>query len=470
MAARPLSRRIRAISEPLIDTLARRSRALEQGGARIANLGQALPGDAPPRAALRAAERALRDPATSVYAPDAGLPELRAATAAWIARHDGIQVDPDTQLIITAGANQALMLALQCCTDVGDEVLLPAPYFMNHDMAVRLVDAVPREIATTAEDGWVITARRLFETGSAGRAARPEPRAFSLAAGTYDVHPRPPAKTLGPPAEARPELHSDLTGRASAESPSVLAGRRDRTSTVPPASKNTRGLGYAARPEFSKAVIVTTPNNPTGAVVPRQEVERIARECARRGAFLILDRTYAGFEYERAPEPTRLKRLPENVVLVGSFSKVFSMTGWRVGYLAGSPALIREALKAQDTTIICAPTIGQVAVADALRTRTGVAPSYLREIRRRRDYVQRRIERIAGWSAVPAAGGFFAFIRIDGLDDSVRFARTLLERSHVLVLPGRIFGEAGEGHIRLSYGIADVATLELAFDRLEALS
>ena len=143
------------------------------------------------------------------------------------------------------------------------------------------------------------------------------------------------------------------------------------------------------------------------------------------------------------------------------------MTGWRVGYLAGSRELIREAMKAQDTTIICAPTIGQIAVNAALKARRGVRPAYLRELRRRRDYVQKRLEQFPEWSAVPAAGGFFTFIRVEGLTDSVAFAKTLLDRAHVLVLPGRIFGEAGEGHIRMSFGIADVPTLKVAFDRIE---
>ena len=394
------SRRILAISEPLIDTLARRARVLTARGADIVNLGQAIPGDAPPRQAIAAARRALQRPEINLYTPDAGIPELRQATAAWIARHDGIRIHPDTQLIVTAGANQALVLALQCCADAGDHILLPTPYFMNHEMAVRLVDGVPREVATSARDGWVITARRLFRG--------PE----------------------GPP-------HMESEGRPHRKTP--------------------------------RAVIITTPNNPTGAVVPAREIDRIAKECARRGMFLILDRTYAGFEYERPPEPTRLKALPDNVVIVGSFSKVFAMTGWRVGYIAGTPELIREALKAQDTTIICAPAIGQVAVTAALKARRGVAPAYLRELRRRRDYVQTRLDDMPGWSAVPAAGGFFTFIRVEGMNDSIAFASRLLERAHVLMLPGRIFGQAGEGHIRLSYGVADVASLKRAFDRLEQI-
>jgi aspartate/methionine/tyrosine aminotransferase len=218
-----------------------------------------------------------------------------------------------------------------------------------------------------------------------------------------------------------------------------------------------------------KAVVITTPNNPTGAVVPRREIDRIAKACARRGATLILDRTYAGFEYERPPEPTRLKKLPDNVLIAGSFSKVFSMTGWRVGYLAGSPEMMREALKAQDTTIICAPVISQIAVTAALKARRGVAPAYLRELRRRRDYVQERLQAMRGWSAVPAAGAFFTFIRVAGMRDSIAFVNELLEKAHVLMLPGSIFGRAGEGHIRLSYGVADIETLGVAFDRLRVL-
>ncbi|HSL20626.1 MAG TPA: pyridoxal phosphate-dependent aminotransferase, partial [Vicinamibacterales bacterium] len=275
------------------------------------------------------------------------------------------------------------------------------------------VDGVPVEVPTSARNGWVITARRLFEDGGA----------------------------------------------------SVFAGGRGRTASVPAASENARPSG---RRRGAAAVVICTPNNPTGAVVPPIELRRIARECARRGAFLIIDRTYAGFEFERPPEPARLSRLPENVILIGSFSKVFAMTGWRVGYIAASAELIEQALKAQDTTIICAPTIGQIAVRAAMKARRGVAPAFLAELRRRRDYVQKRVAAVKGWSSVPAAGGFFTFIRIDGLKDSTAFAFDLLDRAHVLVMPGRIFGGAGEGHIRISFGVADVPRLRTAFDRIGA--
>jgi aspartate/methionine/tyrosine aminotransferase len=403
-----LSRRIRNVSEPLIDTFNRRARALAAEGVDVISLGQALPGFAPPSAAIEAAREALERPATHVYSPDAGDPELQELVAAWIARHDGIRIDPDTQLIVTAGGNQAAILALQCCCDAGDQVLVPAPYFMNHEMAVRLVDAQPIEVATGQRNGYVITARRLAANSSS---------------------------------PSNPPAGSAARFRRSVQSVQPETG--------------------------AKAVIITTPNNPTGAIVPRREIDRIARECARRGMFLILDRTYAGFEFEREPAPARLRHLPDNVVIVGSFSKVFAMTGWRVGYLAGSPGLIAQALKAQDTMIICAPTISQMAVRAALKKQRGVSAAFMRELRRRRDYVQKRVREIAGWSAVPAAGGFFTFVRIDGCTDSVRFAHELLDRANVLVMPGRIFGESGEGHVRISYGVADIPTLKKAFDRIE---
>jgi len=386
------SRRIRSVAEPLIDTFNRRARALVRAGEDLINLGQALPGTSPPAAAVAAAARALRRPATHIYSPDAGRPDLLERTARWIARHDGLRVDPASELIVTAGANHATLLALQCIADPGCDVLVPSPYFMNHEMAVRLVDARPVEVPTTAGTGYAITADHL--------------------------------------------------------------------------------LPYFTR--RTRAVLICTPNNPTGAVVPRAELRRIANACALRDAFLIIDRTYAGFEFTterpRGAEARgggRLRRLPDNVVIIGSFSKVFAMTGWRVGYLAASAPLIREALKAQDTTMIAAPTIGQIAVAAALGSRRGVSPSFLAELRRRRDFVHRRLAEIPGWSAVPAAGGFFAFVRVDGCTDSIRFAHHLLDTARVLVLPGRIFGEAGEGHIRLSYGVADRGQLGKALGRIK---
>jgi aspartate/methionine/tyrosine aminotransferase len=301
------SRRIRGVSEALIDTFNRKARALAAQGADVISLGQALPGFAPPPAALEAARKALDRPETHIYAPDAGDPELLKLIAGWIAHHDRFNLDPRTQLIVTAGGNQAAMLALQCCCDAGDRVLVPSPYFMNHEMAVRLVDAVPVEVATTDRDGYTISASRLFG-----------PRGTS-------------------PAQSRDHLADD-GGPGS-------------------------GRGYTAPRGGTSAIIITTPNNPTGAVVPGCELDRLADEAAPHGMYLIVDRTYAGFEFgqetaetrRRAvrPTPAELRPLPPNLVIVGSFSKVFAMTGWRVGYLAGSPELVAQALKAQDTMIIC---------------------------------------------------------------------------------------------------------------------
>src|SRR5512140_23562 len=240
------SRRVRRLAEPLIDTLKLRAQELADAGADVINLGQALPGTAPPRAAIRGARRALDSPETHVYTADAGIPELRALVAAHVAKHDGFRINPDTQIIITAGANQALVTALLCIADPGDDVLMPSPYFMNHEMAVQLVDARVVEVETTARERWVIGAQKL-------------------------------------------------------------------------AARWKRG---------AKAVIVTTPSNPTGAVVPRRELDRIQRLCEKRGAYLVVDRTYARFELEfearrkqRRARNERARPLPGTTVLVGSFSK-----------------------------------------------------------------------------------------------------------------------------------------------------
>ncbi len=121
------SRRVRGLAEPLIDTLKLRAQELADAGADIINLGQALPGTVPPRAAIAGAKRALDDPAAHVYTADAGIPELRALVAEHVRSHDGISINPSCQVIVTAGANQALITALLCTTDPGDDVLMPSP-------------------------------------------------------------------------------------------------------------------------------------------------------------------------------------------------------------------------------------------------------------------------------------------------------------------------------------------------------
>ncbi len=216
----------------------------------------------------------------------------------------------------------------------------------------------------------------------------------------------------------------------------------------------------------TRAIVIVSPSNPTGAVTPGAELERIALALGPRDVTVIVDETYLPFVYDGQPfSATALSRYP-NVVSIGSFSKAFAMTGWRLGYLAGPARFIEEALKVQDAMVICAPAIAQAAVLGALRHEPRYIERFLPELRRRREFLHERLAHAPGLQWDGAAGGFFAFVRVEGCTDSLVLATRLLEEAHVVTLPGRLFGQAGEGFIRLSYGAMGTTDIARAVDRV----
>lgn len=220
----------------------------------------------------------------------------------------------------------------------------------------------------------------------------------------------------------------------------------------------------------TRAVVLVTPANPTGAVVTPAEVERLARALAAERVFLIVDETYLLFKYDAPPwSATALSRL-DNVIVIGSFSKAFAIPGWRLGYLAADPRFVDSALRVQDATIICPTAAVQAGVAAALRDDPRYPLEFLSALRKRRDAMRGLVEQIGGeWT--PTGGGFFAFARLPGCGDSFAAANHLLEKAHVLTIPGALFGRAGEGFLRLSFGAAGEPDLKTALTRIaEALN
>jgi aspartate/methionine/tyrosine aminotransferase len=214
-------------------------------------------------------------------------------------------------------------------------------------------------------------------------------------------------------------------------------------------------------------VILVTPSNPTGAVTPPHEIDRIVRECAVRNVIVFIDETYLRFTYDAAPY-TALA-LPEwrgNVVVVGSFSKQFAITGWRCGYLIANPNVIAEALKIQDVMVICAPVPVQRAVTTILLEEPDYARRWLPELRRRRDLLMTTLPTLPGVRPIAPAGAFFVMARLAGIRDSRAAALALIETQQVVTIPGAFFGKAGEGYLRLSYGAASTEHLAAACGRL----
>jgi aspartate/methionine/tyrosine aminotransferase len=334
--------------------------------------------------AVEALRRALDDPSSHVYSADAGVPELRAALARSLAML-GADADPHREMIITAGGNQALQLAFTTLIEPGDHVVLVSPYFLNHEMAVRAVGAVPIEA--------------------------PVPAAGSFVPTWESVQPHVTERT--------------------------------------------------------RAVVLVTPSNPTGAVTPPHEVHRIIAECAERRIVVFIDETYLRFAFDAAPATAlAFRSWRDNLVVIGSFSKQFAITGWRCGYLVANPDVIAEALKIQDAMIICAPVPVQRAVAAVLDQEPDYANRWLPELRLRRDLLLSRLSSMPGVAAVRPGGAFFVMAKVDAMPDSRSGALALIERQQVVTIPGAFFGRAGEGYLRLSYGAAAPDRLATACDRL----
>ena len=217
----------------------------------------------------------------------------------------------------------------------------------------------------------------------------------------------------------------------------------------------------------TRAVVLCNPSNPTGAPVDHAHGPRIVAELAARGIVVISDETYMHFVYgEDHWSAASVADWRQNVVVIGTFSKSFAMMGWRVGYLLADAAICEQATKVQDAMIICAPVISQMAIEGAVRDEWDYPTKFHVEFTRRRQRLAERLARVRGLRWTPTCGGFFAFVHVDGCDDSTTLAVRLLEDAHVVTIPGSAFGRSGEGFLRLSYGSVDADSLDEATDRL----
>lgn len=223
--------------------------------------------------------------------------------------------------------------------------------------------------------------------------------------------------------------------------------------------------------ERTRAVILCNPSNPTGAVQDLDRIRGLAAVAERHGLAVITDETYDSLVYD-GPEPISIATLPgmaERCVLVGSFSKTYALTGWRVGYCRAPRELMDEMLKVHDCTAICAPAPSQVAALAALTGPQDAVAQMREELGRRRDLACKRLDGMGRhFSYVRPAGAFYIMARYLFTDEpSQELAERLVREAGVITIPGGAFGPGGEGHLRLSFGGAR-EELETAFDRLAA--
>jgi aminotransferase len=219
----------------------------------------------------------------------------------------------------------------------------------------------------------------------------------------------------------------------------------------------------------TKAIFLGYPNNPTGAVLDRDELEAIARVADAHDVLVYSDEIYDRLVYG-AHEHTAFSSLPgmrDRTILLGGFSKSYAMTGWRIGYVAAPAQLMMGIAKVHQYGIMCAPTAAQFAAIEALRNGEAHLQAMRAEYDRRRRYITDRFNQI-GMSCFEPMGAFYCFPRVTeatGMDETT-FAERLLADERVGVVPGTAFGPSGVGHVRVCYATAYEQIVE-AMDRIE---
>jgi aspartate aminotransferase len=233
-----------------------------------------------------------------------------------------------------------------------------------------------------------------------------------------------------------------------------LAGARP----VPVTADETSGFQVtaealeAAITPRTKAVVINSPSNPAGSVFSKEAMKGICDVVADHDLFLISDEIYEKILYEgRHYSPASFDGMFERTVTVNGFSKTYSMTGWRLGWLAAEASLAKQLVKVQEHTITCAPAFVQIAGVAALQGPPSVVRGMVDEFRARRDLMFQEFQSLPGFHVIPPAGAFYFFPRYDPGLRSDEFAERLLTEAKVAVTPGAAFGEAGEGHLRFSY-------------------
>ena len=216
----------------------------------------------------------------------------------------------------------------------------------------------------------------------------------------------------------------------------------------------------------TKILVMPFPNNPTGGVMRREDLEEIAQVCIEKDIYVLSDEIYSELTY--GADHVSIASLPgmkERTLLINGFSKSYAMTGWRLGYICGPQVIVEQMTKIHQFAIMCAPTNSQYAAVEALRHGDADVAQMRTAYDQRRRYLMHAFKEM-GLSCFEPFGAFYVFpcIKDFGMS-SDEFATRLLEEEHVAVVPGSAFGACGEGFVRISYAYS-LENLKLAMERL----
>lgn len=217
----------------------------------------------------------------------------------------------------------------------------------------------------------------------------------------------------------------------------------------------------------TKVLILPFPNNPTGAIMEKEDLEKIAKIVIEKDILVMSDEIYSALTYkEKHVSIASIKGMKERTILINGFSKAYAMTGWRLGYACAPKEIIAQMTKIHQFAIMCAPTTSQYAAVEALKNGDADVENMRTSYNQRRRFLMDSVKKM-GLESFEPFGAFYIFpcIKEFGMT-SEEFATKFLQEEKVAVVPGTAFGECGEGFIRISYAYS-LETLKIAFERLE---
>jgi aspartate/methionine/tyrosine aminotransferase len=352
-------------------------------GSKI-DLSQAAPPYSPPQDLLDRLSAAAATAEAARYGSVPGEYELRAAYARQTSELYEATIQTD-QISITAGCNQAFLIAAMLAAKSGEAILLPVPWYFNHKMTLDMLGIEARALPCLPEASFV-----------------PD---ISLVESVID--------------------------------------------------------------EKVRAVVLVTPNNPTGAVYPPSFIEAVGQICRDHRIWLILDETYRDFRIAtQSPHAVFKEHLRNNVISLYSFSKSMALPGYRLGAMIYPAHIAEHVLKVQDCVQICPARAGQFAVTWGLRSLEGWREERRQELLSKEQNLRNVIALAKGWK-VESTGAYFAYVRhpFAGTDARV-IARRLASRNGLLLIPGPLFGPEQEDFLRLSFGSLSAETIAALPSRL----
>jgi aspartate aminotransferase len=374
---------------------------LKSRGVDIADFGPGEPDFPTPDHIKKAAIRAIEQNFTK-YTPTGGIQPLREAICVWHERELGSKYEPK-ECIVNVGGKHSIFNVVSVLVQHGDEVIIPAPYWVSYPDIVKYAGGAPVYVESLPEDG------------------------FSV--------------------------------KASAIEKAITSKTR--------------------------IVILSSPNNPTGGVIPPDEYERILAACKKHNVWLMGDECYSHFTYD-PHKPYSIASAAgskDHVIIIGSMSKTFAMTGWRIGYALAPEALIQATVKLQSQSTSNPTSIAQHAALEAMRGSMDSVPVMLADYEKRRKRIVEGLRAIPGVTCEWPGGAFYAFPNVAAhlangnsgralAKDTTELAKILLDQARVALVPGDAFG--APGYLRLSYATSierideGLRRLDRFFSRVEA--